>query len=113
MTRFKPGDRVLTLINQGHLSGPPTPAIVENGGVGGSLDGVMRQYGAFSEEGLVRMPSSLDFQQASTLPVAALTAWNSLYGLQSRALKPGDTILTQGTGGVSVFALQVWQRISY
>ncbi|KAK4690460.1 hypothetical protein P7C71_g6338, partial [Lecanoromycetidae sp. Uapishka_2] len=76
VTRFKPGDKVLTIVNQGHISGPPTPTIVANSGLGGKLDGVMRQYGAFSEEGLVTMPSSLDFQQASTLPVAGLTAWN-------------------------------------
>lgn len=55
------------------------------------------------------MPDSLDFAQASTLSCAALTAWNGLYGLESRALKPGDTVLTQGTGGVSMFALQVNQ----
>ena len=55
------------------------------------------------------MPESLDFTQASTLSCAALTAWNALYGLESRALKPGDTVLTQGTGGVSTFALQVIQ----
>lgn len=52
------------------------------------------------------MPSTLDFQQSSTLPCAAVTAWNALYGVESKSLKPGDTILTQGTGGVSMFALQ-------
>lgn len=54
----------------------------------------------------MHMPDTLDFQQGSTLPCAALTAWNGLYGLESKALKPGDTVLTQGTGGVSIFALQ-------
>ena len=52
------------------------------------------------------MPSTLNFQQGSTLPCAAVTAWNALYGVDSKSLKPGDTVLTQGTGGVSVFALQ-------
>ena len=52
------------------------------------------------------MPTTLNFQQASTLSCAALTAWNALYGVQGKSLKPGDTVLTQGTGGVSVFALQ-------
>lgn len=52
------------------------------------------------------MPSTLDFQQGSTLPCAALTAWNALYGIEGKSLKPGDTVLTQGTGGVSMFALQ-------
>lgn len=71
------------------------------------MDGTLRQYGSFEENGLVHMPSTLDFKQGSTLPCAALTAWNGLYGLESKALKPGDTVLTQGTGGVSIFALQV------
>ena len=76
------------------------------------IDGTLRQYGAFDEQGLVAMPGTLNFQQASTLSCAALTAWNGLYGLESRALKPGDVVLTQGTGGVSLFALQVcWHPI--
>lgn len=58
------------------------------------------------------MPTTLDFKEGSTLPCAALTAWNGLYGLESKALKPGDTVLTQGTGGVSIFALQVSREIS-
>ena len=52
------------------------------------------------------MPTTLDFQQGSTLSCAALTAWNALFGVESKSLKPGDTVLTQGTGGVSMFALQ-------
>jgi NADPH:quinone reductase-like Zn-dependent oxidoreductase len=52
------------------------------------------------------MPSNLNFQEASTLSCAALTAWNALFGLESKALKPGQTVLTQGTGGVSIFAVQ-------
>jgi len=52
------------------------------------------------------MPSNLDFLQGSTLVCAGLTAWNGLYGLESRGLKPGDWVLTQGTGGVSMFAVQ-------
>lgn len=70
------------------------------------MDGTLREYAAFDEQGLVAMPSNLNFLEGSTLSCAALTAWNALYGLESRALKPGDTILTQGTGGVSIFALQ-------
>ncbi|MCJ1426032.1 hypothetical protein MMC29_003934 [Sticta canariensis] len=105
VSRFKPGDKVITLFNQGHLGGYIDDQIVATG-LGGSVDGTFRQYGAFNEHGLVAMPSTLNFQQASTLPCAALTAWNALYGLEGRALKAGDTVLTQGTGGVSVFALQ-------
>lgn len=83
-----------------------TPATLATG-LGGVIDGTLRQYGVFDENGLVAMPESLDFKQASTLSCAALTAWNGLYGLESRSLKQGDTVLTQGTGGVSMFALQV------
>lgn len=105
VSRFQKGDRVLTLFNQSHLAGAITVADT-NTGLGGGLDGTLRQYGVFDQSGLVLMPSTLDFQQGSTLPCAALTAWNGLYGVEGKSLKPGDTILTQGTGGVSMFALQ-------
>jgi NADPH:quinone reductase-like Zn-dependent oxidoreductase len=81
-------------------------------GLGGAVDGTLREYGAFDENGLVPVPKNLDMREASTLSCAALTAWNALYGLEGRALKPGDTVLTQGTGGVSIFALQVRLRLS-
>ncbi|KAI4257622.1 MAG: hypothetical protein LQ352_001608 [Teloschistes flavicans] len=103
--QFKQGDKVLTLFNQAHYAGPISVSIVGTG-LGGVIHGALRQYGTFEENGLVHMPDTLDFQQGSTLPCAALTAWNGLYGLESKALKPGDTVLTQGTGGVSIFALQ-------
>lgn len=110
MTRFQKGDKVLTLFNQGHLAGSLTPATNATG-VGGVIDGTLRQYGAFDEQGLVAMPETLNFQQGSTLSCAALAAWNGLYGLESRALKPGDVVLTQGTGGVSMLALQVCHHL--
>ena len=106
VSRFKKGDKVLTLFNQGHIADPLTPEIIASG-VGGMVDGTLTQYGKFDEQGLVSMPESLSFQEASTLPCAALTAWDALYGLESKALKPGDTVLTQGTGGVSIFGVQV------
>ncbi|KAF2188126.1 alcohol dehydrogenase [Zopfia rhizophila CBS 207.26] len=105
VTRFKPGDKVVTLFNQGHLGGSLDGQSVATG-LGGAVDGTLREYGAFDEQGLVHMPSNLNWLEASTLSCAALTAWNALYGLESRALKPGDTVLTQGTGGVSTFAVQ-------
>lgn len=105
MTRFKKGDKVLTLFNQGHLAGSLDYQTVGTG-VGGTIDGALQQYGAYSEQGLVAMPSNLDFLQGSTLTCAGLTAWNGLYGLEGRSLKPGDWVLTQGTGGVSMFAVQ-------
>ena len=105
VTRFKPGDKVVTLFNQGHLAGSLDHSSIATG-LGGVVDGTLRQYGTFSENGLVTMPQNLNFNEASTLSCAALTAWNALYGLETRALKPGDYVLTQGTGGVSIFALQ-------
>lgn len=106
VTRFKAGDKVVPLFNQGHLAGPIDNVTAMTTGTGGSRNGTLRQYGAFDEQALVAMPESLDFKQASTLTCAALTAWNALYGLESKGLRPGDTVLTQGTGGVSMFALQ-------
>lgn len=106
MQRFKAGDKVLTLFNQAHLSGSVDAYSVTTG-TGGVIDGGLQQYGAFDEQGLVPMPSNLDFYEGSTLTCAGLTAWNALYGLVGRSLMPGDWVLTQGTGGVSIFAVQV------
>jgi NADPH:quinone reductase-like Zn-dependent oxidoreductase len=104
VTKFKKGDKVVTLFNQGHQFGEVDLQSAQTG-LGGVIDGTLRQFGVFNESGLVRAPSNLNFLESSTLTCAALTSWNSLYGLKS--LKPGETVLVQGTGGVSVFALQV------
>ena len=106
VTRFKTGDKVCTTLNQDHLSGSLTPQAAQTS-LGGSLDGTFRQYGVFDEAGLVSVPHNLSFREASTLPCAAVTAWNVLYGLAGKALKPGDTVLTLGSGGVSLFAIQL------
>ncbi|PIG83540.1 hypothetical protein AARAC_009328 [Aspergillus arachidicola] len=106
VTRFKPGDKVVTLFNQGHIAGSLDTETLATG-VGGFIDGSLRQYGAFNQEGLVHVPKNLNWLEASTLSCAAVTAWNGLYGLEGRSLKPGDWVITQGTGGVSIFALQV------
>jgi NADPH:quinone reductase-like Zn-dependent oxidoreductase len=105
VTRFQPGDKVVTLFNQGHIAGSLDAKSLSTG-LGGALDGTLREYGVFDEAGLVHAPKNLDMLESSTLSCAALTAWNALYGLESRALKPGQIVLTQGTGGVSIFALQ-------
>lgn len=104
MAQWKPGDRVVTLFNQGHQYGEPTARSFATG-LGGSLDGTLRQYAVFPETGLVRAPRNLGWEEAGTLSCAALTAWNALYGL--KPLKPGEWVLVQGTGGVSLFSLQV------
>ena len=107
VTRFRKGDRVVTLFNQGHQFGPVDQISVTTG-LGGAQDGTLRQYGVFNENGLVRAPANLPFEEAATLTCAGLTSWNALYGL--KPLKPGEFVLVQGTGGVSIFALQVRQK---
>jgi NADPH:quinone reductase-like Zn-dependent oxidoreductase len=72
--------------------------------LGVKLDGMLAEYTVLSEEALVRVPSHLSFEEAATLPCAAVTAWVALTG--HRKVTAGDTVLTQGSGGVSVFALQ-------
>ncbi|KAI0887026.1 NAD(P)-binding protein [Annulohypoxylon maeteangense] len=103
VSKWKKGDKVVTLFNQGHQFGPVDFAAAVTG-LGGVLDGALRQYGVFNENGLVRSPSNLSHIEASTLSCAALTSWNALYGL--KPLKPGEWVLVEGTGGVSIFALQ-------
>lgn len=105
VTCWKVGDRVCPIFMQGWLEGPPTAAMRQTALGGGDLDGVMREYGTFHEDGLVRIPDYFSYEEAATLPCAAVTAWNALVNVGR--VKAGDTVLTLGTGGVSVFALQI------
>lgn len=105
VTRFEPGDKVVTMLNQQHLAGSVTAQMVKYG-VGASVDGTLRSVGAFDEHGLVRMPEGLSFVEAATLSCAGVTAWNALFGLPGKQVSPGQWVLTLGTGGVSVFAVQ-------
>ena len=99
---WKPGDRVAGIFMQNWLEGPPS-SIKLRSGLGGDLDGVLADYVVLKQEGLVGVPEHLSFQEAATLPCAAVTAWNAL---AAGDVKPGSTVLIQGTGGVSIFALQ-------
>ncbi|KAI9170535.1 Zinc-type alcohol dehydrogenase-like protein [Paramyrothecium foliicola] len=103
VTRFEKGARVVTLFNQAHYGGPLTLKVLGSA-LGGSIDGTLRQYGIFNENGLAEMPRNLNYLEAGTLSCSALTAWNALYGLKT--VRPGDWVLTQGTGGVSISGLQ-------
>ena len=103
VTRFQPGAKVVTLFNQQLLGGSLDHRTISTT-VGCVYDGTLRQYGAYNENGLVEMPASLNWQEAATLSCAGVTAWNALYGV--KPLAPGDVVLTQGTGGVSIFAVQ-------
>ena len=80
-------------------------------GLGADLDGTFRTVGAFDEQGLVRMPEGLTFIEAATLSCAGLASWNALFGLPGKQLCPGQWLLTQGTGGVSLFALRFAKAI--
>ena len=101
---FAVGDRVCTTFFQDYVSGYLT-AKGKKSSLGGLNDGVLREYAVFPETGLVRAPRNLSAVEASTLPCAAVTAWNALFGLEGRKVKTGDWVLTQGSGGVSIFAI--------
>lgn len=102
VTLWKPGDRVTGIFMQNWQDGPPTPGRVK-GALGGDIDGMLAEYVVLHETGLVAIPDHLSYQEAATLPCAAVTAWNAL---AAGDLRPGNTVLLQGTGGVSIFALQ-------
>lgn len=82
-------------------------------GLGQHLNGTLCRRGVFHHTCLVPMPKNMSFAEAATLTCSGLTAWNALMGLPSLAVKEGDWILVQGTGGVSVAALQVRSRLCY
>jgi NADPH:quinone reductase-like Zn-dependent oxidoreductase len=103
VTRVKPGDRVAGIFMQTWISGELDEGKAKSA-LGGAIDGVLAEYVLFQEDGLVRVPEHLSYEEAATLPCAAVTAWNGL--ITSGGLKPGDTVLVLGTGGVSIFALQ-------
>ena len=104
--RFGVGDRVLTSFTAGWLEGAPQPRGLDMpNSLGGNLPGVLAEYVVLPEEWLVATPGSLTDIEASTLPIAGLTAWQALIELGH--LRPGQTVLVQGTGGVSLFALQI------
>jgi NADPH:quinone reductase-like Zn-dependent oxidoreductase len=103
VTRFGVGDRVATLFCQGWLGGPPTAQKLRST-LGGPFDGTLAEMMVLSEHGVVRVPEHLSDVEGSTLPCAALTAWSALVAFGN--VTAGSTILVQGTGGVSIFALQ-------
>jgi len=102
VTAWKPGDRVAGIFMQRWLDGALTPARAR-GALGGDVDGMLTDYIVLTQNGLVDIPDHMSFQEAATLPCAAVTAWNAL---AAGNLTPGATVLIQGTGGVSIFALQ-------
>ncbi|KAK1477411.1 zinc-binding dehydrogenase [Colletotrichum tamarilloi] len=108
VSRWKAGDRVLSIFNQTHLKGQIKPVDMKSG-LGFPLEGVLQTYRVFSAEGLVRAPKHLSDEEAATLPIAAVTAWMSIN--QFRPLgQPGgqgEVVVCQGTGGVAISGLQI------
>ncbi|PWW05135.1 NADPH:quinone reductase-like Zn-dependent oxidoreductase [Paenibacillus cellulosilyticus] len=102
-SKFNVGERVSAIFTQSWTTGEPTQ---ENwvSTLGSPLDGLLAEYVVLPEQGLVRVPEHLTDEEASTLPCAAVTAWQAL--IEEGKIKAGDTAVVQGTGGVSLFALQ-------
>ncbi len=108
VTRVKPGDRVVMSFFQKWLAGPAQrldpQAVPDKAPLGGPHDGTLREFGVFDEQGVSVIPDHLSYEEAACLPCAGLTAWSAV--VAQATTEPGDVVVTQGTGGVSVFALQ-------
>jgi NADPH:quinone reductase-like Zn-dependent oxidoreductase len=103
VSRFKAGDRVAAAFMPGWQGGEPTEAAARSAlGAGGT--GMLAETVVIPAEGVVSIPDHLTFEEAATLPCAGVTAWHAL--VTEGRVKAGDTVLIQGTGGVSLFALQ-------
>ena len=102
-TRFKPGDRVIFAMRPLWTEGTPTRTAITTS-LGMTLDGVLSEYRVANENELVRTPAHLSDEQAASLPIAAVTAWQAL--VTGGKVRAGETVVIQGTGGVALFALQ-------
>ena len=108
VTRLHRGDRVTSLFKPLWKDGE-ADAAAGAATLGGPLPGVLTEYRVFPEDGLLPTPASLSDEEASTLPIAALTAWFAL--VEDGQLHAGQTVLTQGSGGVSIFAIQIAKAV--
>lgn len=104
VTAYKKGDPIVGCFFQNWISGP-----IHNGAMGsalgGPIDGMLAEYVILKEQGVLPKPAHLTFEEAATLPCAALTAWNCL--IEKGEARTGNTALLLGTGGVSIFSLQL------
>lgn len=105
---LKEGDRVLSTFNQTHITGQ-VQAHDMGSGLGKPLPGVLTQYRVFPTHGLVKVPEYLSSDEAACLPIAAVTAWMSLNCMRPKGeiIGQGETVVVQGTGGVSISAAQI------
>ncbi|WP_336758096.1 zinc-dependent alcohol dehydrogenase family protein [Paenibacillus sp. USHLN196] len=104
VTRFKDGDRVVSHLYTKWIDGAPSQDYAPTA-IGGPNNGGLAEYMLLDEDAAVMSPSNMTDEEASTLPIAALTVWFSL--VEYGKIKAGDTVLVQGTGGVSIFAIQM------
>ena len=107
-TRFQVGERVIAAFRPEWIDGQPFPGdarVPSMRTLGGPLPGVLAEYVCFPESWLVAAPETLSDIEASTLPVAGLTAWFAL--VEKGGLRAGQSVLVQGTGGVALFGLQI------
>jgi NADPH:quinone reductase-like Zn-dependent oxidoreductase len=102
VTKFAVGDRVMGAVFPHWMDGPFSQEVATQ--IGGSLDGMLTEYALLSEDGTIHIPKHLSFEEAATLPCAGVTAWNALTGGQG--LQAGQTVLTLGSGNISLFAIQ-------
>ena len=105
----KTGDRVMSCFALDWISGTPGIKQVRNSSLGGPLDGTLTELRVFPEKSLVRIPDFMTYEEASTLPCAGVTAWSAL--VTEAVVPPGSTIVVLGTGGVSIFALQIGKML--
>jgi NADPH:quinone reductase-like Zn-dependent oxidoreductase len=101
--RVKTGDRVAGNFFQRWTGGEPF-ADTHKSALGGGIDGMLAEYVVLEEDGVVKIPQHLLLEEGATLPCAAVTVWHAMF--EHARLKAGDTVLLQGTGGVSIFGLQ-------
>ena len=105
---WKPGDRVISTFHPRWFGGRP-PRTMGRDSYGAGQDGWLSEYRVVSQEALVALPGGLTFAEGATLPCAATTAWTALSG--QTPIRAGQTVLTLGTGGVSIFALQLAKSV--
>jgi NADPH:quinone reductase-like Zn-dependent oxidoreductase len=108
VTRFRKGDRVAASFFQGWIRGTAPPGYFGTA-LGGGIDGMLAEYVTLHEDGLVYLPAHLSYEEGATLPCAALTAWFAL--ITRGHLQAGETVLLPGTGGVSIFGLQIAKAV--
>jgi NADPH:quinone reductase-like Zn-dependent oxidoreductase len=104
VTRVKIGDKVAGCFFQRWPAGDPPPD-VQAGALGGGTDGMLAEYVVLEEEGVVKIPAHLSLEEGATLPCAGVTVWHAM--IEHARLVAGQSVLLQGTGGVSVFGLQL------